>query len=360
MEGIHFAVQLYLVVDILIDGPSQRRAESSYIHQQQTILAILFFFLAFNTVSMALIGQLIAFHASLQKHNLTTYEYITNDYKTRRAQARLLGDLEAQRVVLMAKAEQEKNRGLACRLQVGGMCRNMGLAACDPLNLPEPAPEPDPEAGFACALGGGDNITAGAGAAWNHAAAAAATANDEHEESYNDDDDTDGNYNELQKSTSNHSRRSQNALPVDHLVDLMYEVGLQAPGNDGPGDNDFVEVDAQDNISAALSSRNQDIELAPIQHASMLEPTLLDDRMSFDNNYDTSFDNSIKNETSFDNDDSNNNDETFDNEPDDSSHNSGCAGRRTSSSPSRLVKSASQSSPSAATTALGERDYTAF
>ena len=84
---------------------------------------------------------------NLLRQNLTTYEFIIKDHRERRDQARVMGDLEAKRIQLV-----DRSSGLeSCRLQLGGICRQMGLASCDPL---QPPPPPDPEAnGFGTALG---------------------------------------------------------------------------------------------------------------------------------------------------------------------------------------------------------------
>ena len=151
---MHLAVQVYLVADIFLDGPAQRRAQD-WMRSEEAATAILLFFVAFNVISIILIGQLIQFHRQLQRKNLTTYSFIVQDHKVRRERARREGDLEAQRVVLVAKAERERAALWRWRLQVGGACRRAGCAACDPLDLPEPPEEPDLNAGFAGALGGG-------------------------------------------------------------------------------------------------------------------------------------------------------------------------------------------------------------
>lgn len=279
MQVVHLAVQLYLVIDLLLrDGPTRQRVESRGIlhgandddDQAATTATatVLFVFVAFNMASLALIGQLIQFHRVLQRENLTTYEFVVRDHKEKRAQARLAGDLEAQRVVLVKKAEREGRTGLALKLRVGGACRQTtGAECCDPLNLPDPPPEPDPEAGFASVLGDGvsgggvaatdnDDDGIGFGGVGSYAngdgahAANSYSYADADDDEVNDYSNNNSSTNELLllPPTSSHSRRSMRssnettvaeeqeppaaaaAAPAgeqQQLVDLMHEVGLQ-------------------------------------------------------------------------------------------------------------------------------------
>ena len=160
MEVIHLAVQIYLLVDLFQNGPSYHRVRDDWIGSPVAVQVVLFTFVAFNCVSIFLIGQLILFHRKLQQQQLTTYEFVVQDHKKRRELARREGDLEADRVVLVHKAEAEHATLRKWKLKLGGTCRRAGCPACDPLELPAPE-EPDPEVGFARALGGprvpGDN-----------------------------------------------------------------------------------------------------------------------------------------------------------------------------------------------------------
>lgn len=154
MEVMHLAVQIFLLVDIFQKGPAYRRVHDDWIGSPEALIAVLFTFVAFNCLSILSIGQLILFHRNLQKQQLTTYEFVVQDHKKRRELARRQGDLEADRVLLVHKAEAEHATLRQWKLQLGGKCRRIGCPACDPLELPAPAPEPDPEVGFARALGG--------------------------------------------------------------------------------------------------------------------------------------------------------------------------------------------------------------
>jgi hypothetical protein len=153
MEAVHLPPQIYLVVDILLNGKSDTRA-NDYVGTV-LILVFLFLFIAFNIVSLLSIGQLIFFHLNLQKKGLSTYEFIVQDNRNKRELARRQGDLERKRIMLIAKAEQDHQRCTAGKLQLGGMCRQIGCSILDPLDIPEPPAEPDPNAGFAAALGTG-------------------------------------------------------------------------------------------------------------------------------------------------------------------------------------------------------------
>lgn len=99
-----------------------------------------------------MIGQLLAFHIGLQRDNITTYQYIVEDHKKKRELMKRMDDLREKRILAMAEANGAGAEFVAIRLRIGGMCRDMGCAACDPMDLPERR-EPDPNAGFAAALG---------------------------------------------------------------------------------------------------------------------------------------------------------------------------------------------------------------
>jgi hypothetical protein len=143
MEVMHLALHVYLILDILLDGTFPSPYQSKI-----TLSAIFFTFLLFNILSIILIGQLIVFHMKLQQKRLTTYAYIIQEHKDKRELARRLGDLEAKRIALIDQSTGVQKT----LLQLGGFCRNLGLSAFDPLDMP-PVYTPDPEAGFAAALG---------------------------------------------------------------------------------------------------------------------------------------------------------------------------------------------------------------
>lgn len=311
----------------------------------------------FNAFSLALIGQLIVFHMSLQRNNLTTYEFIVRDHQLKRAVARREGDIEAHRVVRMAEAQRDGHKLAAWRLQMGGLCRQSGLVLCDPMDLPEIPGEPDPEAGFSQVLGNNtvkeSNI-------------------DEGEEDEDDDDNNDeANSGHMQLSahssvaiygTSSHNMSTNgedNKKPEDGktsdyingestyssdqpLVDLMYEAGLthgSVNQNEGPAiavedlddpssndNDDSLEVDVDETTLVGSPLRNR--ELSPVA-ADSSEPNQPEEHDEEDDEVYEGIEA-----------------EMFDNEPDDVSYTSGCSGH-------------SNRSPRKGN-ALGERDYTAF
>jgi DHHC palmitoyltransferase len=351
MEMVHFAVQLYLVIDILIQGPD--RVDRSWIQSSAWNLVLLFVFLVFNGFSLALLGQLIVFHLSLQRHNLTTYEFIVRDHQAKRAAARREGDIEAHRVVRMAEAQRDGQALRVRQLQMGGACRQVGLTCCDPLDLPEPPPEPDPEAGFAHALG------SNAGATWKNSANEMAA--------HDDDNDHDGQASrqsglsvvgvfdaaprENDNHNPNHDGGSSSSLlekqpdtVVDQpLVDLMYEAGISMSSLPGPGELDQDDDDDEDPSNGGHDDTDLDDspikevqqhqvavegmeESMPLSHSS--QRGCVDDDYDEDEQYGIEVD-------------------VFDNEPDDLSHHSGCSAKS-----GRSGRSGRGST--------GERDYTAF
>jgi DHHC palmitoyltransferase len=153
MELVHFVIQLALLIDIFSNGSTKQLADEWLGMGYQAILSVLAFFLAFNALSMFLLGQLIMLHTSLQRKKLTTYEFIVIDSKRKRELAKLKGDLERQRRNELDYASQNKHVFRSFRLSCGGFCRNkLHCAVMDPLDLPKPY-EPDPEAGFGTVLG---------------------------------------------------------------------------------------------------------------------------------------------------------------------------------------------------------------
>lgn len=149
LEMYHFAIQLFLIIDLFLDGPTQRRA---YFHSS-AMAAILIFFALFNVLSLFSIGQLILFHFNLQRKRLSTYQYIVEDHKRKRTLMRRLGDLENQRIVKITQLEQSNQTVTACVLKCGGVFRSMGCSLLDPLDLPPPPEEPDLNGNFANSLG---------------------------------------------------------------------------------------------------------------------------------------------------------------------------------------------------------------
>lgn len=153
MELVHFGVQLGLSIDIFMNGSTRQRADEWLGMGDKVIVSVLVFFLAFNVMSMFLLGQLIMLHTNLQRQTLTTYEFIVVDSKRKRELGKLKGDLERQRIHEIDYARRNGHRFRLFRLKCGGFSRNtLHCAILDPLDMPKPY-EPDPEAGFGAVLG---------------------------------------------------------------------------------------------------------------------------------------------------------------------------------------------------------------
>mmetsp|Transcript_5702 Transcript_5702/g.14477 ORF Transcript_5702/g.14477 Transcript_5702/m.14477 type:complete len:395 (-) Transcript_5702:1057-2241(-) len=161
MQLIHIGVSTYLVVDIFTHGPTEARADdwlgTSGDNTSIAITAVLLFFMFFDAVSLILLAQLIVFHIKLQKKGLTTYQFIVQDAQRRREKAKLELELEQMRMTEVARAQEQGQNMEARRLVMGGKCRSIGCASCDPLDMPQPPPEPDPNQGFSSALGASNN-----------------------------------------------------------------------------------------------------------------------------------------------------------------------------------------------------------
>lgn len=155
MELAHFIIQIALVIDIFIGGPTKDRADDWFnAGTNEVVIAVLIFFLAFNSVSIFLIGQLLWFHAGLQRENLTTYKYIVREHQRKRDRMRLEGEIMQLRYTEIAKARQQGNKLAVFRLEMGDKCRQAGFVSCDPLKIPKvDTRDADPENGFAVALG---------------------------------------------------------------------------------------------------------------------------------------------------------------------------------------------------------------
>jgi DHHC palmitoyltransferase len=155
LEVSHFTIQLAMILDIFFDGGTKRRADAWFsANASKAINVILIMFLAFNAVSIFMIGQLLWFHINLQRDHLTTYQFIVQDHQRRRERAHLEEILEGKRAMALAKARQENQPMYVLELTIGGSCRKMGCPAFDPLPMPQPEPEPDVEHdGFGAALG---------------------------------------------------------------------------------------------------------------------------------------------------------------------------------------------------------------
>lgn len=160
MEVCHFVIQLVLVIDSFLGGPTEKRMSDWFQADLPALVqAVLIFFIIFSGISVLMIGQLLWFHVGLQRENLSTYQYIVQDHKKKREKMKLEEELTNQRLVAVAKAYREGKNWKGLRLRMGGLCRKAGCAVCDPLKLPEPPREPDPEAGFAAALGSSPSVS---------------------------------------------------------------------------------------------------------------------------------------------------------------------------------------------------------
>ena len=176
MEVSHAVIQIVLLTDSFRGGPTHDRVEdwlgsnsgsndsSSNNSIEILVHAVLIFFIIFAVIAVFMIGQLLWFHVSLHRQQLTTYEYVVRDHRRKKEERQRSEELAHQRVVAVAKARREQQQhgccwGGALHLRAGGWCRQVCgssggvcVEACDPLDMPAP---PDPEAGFAAALGGG-------------------------------------------------------------------------------------------------------------------------------------------------------------------------------------------------------------
>ena len=179
MQVFHLSTSLALCIDIFLDGPTVARSESWW--GETTMLALLFFFMAFDAVSLLLLVQLVWFHLGLQRQQITTYQYIIRDAQKRRDRTKLQRELDHQRATALAKAQREGRCLDRCRLVWGEESRKMGCGdTCDPLKMPT---EVNDDAGFATALGGG-----GANG-YNHHGGTNSDADEEAPPSNEDDDD---------------------------------------------------------------------------------------------------------------------------------------------------------------------------
>jgi len=159
MQLMHVAVQIVLVVDINKGGPTRDRAEGWFgagAAGPVAVDAVLIFFVIFDGISLFLIGQLLWFHMLLRRENLTTYAYIVRESSKRRDKIMVREEIQAKRATRMARAREEGRSADVIRLRIGGLCRAVGCAACDPMEAPATSKEgtSDPEiaSSFSAAL----------------------------------------------------------------------------------------------------------------------------------------------------------------------------------------------------------------
>ena len=256
MQIAHILIQLVLVVDAFTGGSTQTRIQQSYLSSVTAFYVICIFFMVFDLISLFLIGQLLVFHIGLQREKLTTYQYIVRDHARKRQETRVAGMRATHRTRLMATARQQGHRWVAWRLQLGGMCREAGCAACDPIQK-----LPDEETGFANSLGTASPQNAALGSA----SSSSPTHNQQHQQqeqqlqsnqygngmstktSYDGTEEDDGNNEEAVARSSSSSpppRESAAAAPAVKEADddsalgegasvEMRAVGSGTAGHDG-------------------------------------------------------------------------------------------------------------------------------
>lgn len=160
MQITHVAVSIALVVNIQHGGTSYARA-NAWFHAGAAdwVSGVLIFFICFDGISLFLLGQLIWFHLTLQRENLTTYAYIVRESSKRREKIAQEQQVQAKRVHDMAEARRQGRSAEAWALQCGMVARLCGCRACDPLELPaqeldvENPPASGAGSGFSSALG---------------------------------------------------------------------------------------------------------------------------------------------------------------------------------------------------------------
>lgn len=156
MEVTHVVAQSGLILEYFLWNDDRLRNWMA-LDLPQLVTGVLFAGIAFNAIAILLLGQLLYFHIQLQRNNLTTYQYIVQDHKKKREQARREEDLRNQRLLAMEAAYSDGRAIRALQLRLGGQCREAGCASCDPMQMPDENNEPplNPEEGFASALGRG-------------------------------------------------------------------------------------------------------------------------------------------------------------------------------------------------------------
>jgi hypothetical protein len=362
MEMIHFISQLYLIVNFLNDGDlSTTRQRIRDVYPNLSVyfpFAVWIFFIIFNVSALILLGQLYIFHTVLQYRNLTTYEHIVQDFRVQRSLARRKGDLDAERMETIMRAQEHRQTLKVWQLQLGGFCREIGCSYLDPLKLAPEPDEPDPEAGFANVLGsssyGGETDN-----------------NDVKEypdQLYGADYDDDENYDEGGEVTDNADQdRSENST-------RSITVSQQNDGNDEgekPDETKAITVSEQNGDSDGHTQGDtndvtQQQEYTPTEYVEMSmsregDGVVIDDALDDTCNLDLS-----NNDEAADDNDSEDNEynevqEVFLDEPDDRSHKSGCSGRSGRSYRSGRSARSGRSSKSGRSTHLGgDRDLTLF
>lgn len=137
MLVVHTSCMLGIVIDVFLDGPTQNRANEWFgANAWGVVVGINLFFLVTNMISLSAMAQLLHFHISLQKKNLTTYQFIVSDNARRREAFQKKEERKAKRAAAVSKARREGNQILATRIELGQYC----CTACDVLPIDEEVP----------------------------------------------------------------------------------------------------------------------------------------------------------------------------------------------------------------------------
>jgi hypothetical protein len=138
MQIAHIAIQVGLLVDSWTGGTTLDRANAWFnANAAPAVRGVWIFFIAFDILSLFLLGQLIWFHLMLQRKNLTTYAYIVQEAAKRREKMRHDQEVAAHRSGAVLKANHEGRTVDSMKLHVGRICRASGCESCDPLVVPE-------------------------------------------------------------------------------------------------------------------------------------------------------------------------------------------------------------------------------
>lgn len=138
---VHASIHIVLIVDIFLQGESKEFVSTNWLIKSDSIwitfIVVYIVFAAFDFISLSLVGQLLHFHMGLRKEGLTTYKYIIRETQRKREKIQLMSTQNNQRIVAIAKANDENNSLLARRLKIGKFCsESMNCQMLDPLPSP--------------------------------------------------------------------------------------------------------------------------------------------------------------------------------------------------------------------------------
>lgn len=138
MQIMHIIIQIYLVVDIRITGGPALQLARNWFNADATIaiVAVLIFFIIFDGISVFLVGQLLYFHLTLQRENLTTYAYIVRESNKRREKMKAIEEIQSKRAITISRAREDGRSWDVWKLQMGSYCRAVGCVSCDPIEIP--------------------------------------------------------------------------------------------------------------------------------------------------------------------------------------------------------------------------------